>query len=161
MCTVVPGMGWPTVPYRVRSGGLAVAAALVSVRPYPSKTVTPAPSKNRPSRRSIPEPPDIACRTRPPMAWRTLEYTAFSKNWCWSRSPADGPGPSPNARCSLASAYFTATSTALSNGPAFPSRSALRRAAWKIFSKMYGTARMKLGRNAARSGSNSLARITG
>ena len=31
MWTVTPGMGWPTVPYRVRPGGLAVAAAVDSV----------------------------------------------------------------------------------------------------------------------------------
>ncbi len=72
MCTDVPGTGRPTVPYRVRSGGFAVAAALVSVSPYPSKTSTPAPAKNSPSRRSMPEPPDIACRIRPPIASRTF-----------------------------------------------------------------------------------------
>ncbi len=70
MCTLVPGTGRPTVPKRVRSGGLATAAPVVSVRPYPSKTVMPAPAKNSPSRRSIAEPPDIACRTRPPSASR-------------------------------------------------------------------------------------------
>ncbi len=129
--------------------------------PYPSKTVTPAPAKKRPSLRSIAEPPDMACRTRPPRAPRTFPYTVFSKNWCCTRSAADGPGPRPNAFCSSASAYATATSTALSKGPAFPSASARRRAAWKTFSKTYGTARTKLGRKAARSGSSSAAAITG
>lgn len=60
----------------------------------------------------------------------------------------------PQAFASTASAYLTATSTAFSNGPALPSFSALRRAALKTFSKMYGTARKKVGRNAARSGSS-------
>ena len=82
------------------------------------------------------EPPDMACRTRPPIASRTLPYTVFSKNWCCIRSAADGPGPRPNAFCSTASAYLTAMSTDLSKGPVFPSASALRRAALKTFSKM-------------------------
>lgn len=34
--TAVPGTGRPTVPGRGASGGVIVAAALVSVRPYPS-----------------------------------------------------------------------------------------------------------------------------
>lgn len=161
MCTVVPGIGSPTVPYRVRSGGLAVAAAVDSVSPYPSYTVTPAPSKNSPSRRSIPEPPDMACRIRPPIASRTFRYTTLSKNWCCIRSPADGPGPVPKARASSASAYFTAMSTALSNGPIRPSDSALRREASKTFSKMYGTARMNVGRNVTRSGISALADSSG
>ncbi len=58
---------------------------------------------------------------------------------------------------SIASAYRTAHSTALSNAPALPSFSAVRRAALKTFSKMYGTARMNEGRNAARSGSSAAA----
>ena len=73
------------------------------------------------------------------------------------RSDADGPGPVPNALASCASAYRTAHSTALSNGPDLPSFSALRRAALKTFSKMYGTARMNVGRNDCRSGSRAAA----
>jgi hypothetical protein len=73
------------------------------------------------------------------------------------RSDADGPGPVPQAFASTASAYFTAISTAFSNGPPLPSFSALRRAALNTFSKMYGTARMNVGRNAARSGSSAAA----
>lgn len=45
-------------------------------------------------------------------------------------------------------------STAFSKGADLPSFSALRRAALKTFSKMYGTARKKVGRKAARSGSS-------
>jgi hypothetical protein len=61
----------------------------------------------------------------------------------------------------MASAYFTATSTAFSNGPALPSFSALRREALKTFSKMYGTPRKNVGLNAARSGSRAAAFICG
>lgn len=88
---------------------------------------------------------------------RTLPYTARSKNWCCTRSAAEGPGPCPNARCSSASAYRTATSTALSNRPSRPSVSAARRAARNTFSKTYGTASTNVGRNAARSGSSASA----
>ncbi|CAM5617840.1 hypothetical protein SGLAM104S_04377 [Streptomyces glaucescens] len=63
----------------------------------------------------------------------------------------------PQAFSSIASAHRTATSTAFSNAPERPSRSALRRAASKTFSKMYGTARKKVGRKAARSGSRAAA----
>lgn len=63
----------------------------------------------------------------------------------------------PQAFASIASAYFTAISTAFSNGPALPSFSALRRAALKTFSKMYGTARMNVGLKATRSGSRAAA----
>ncbi len=72
MCTVLPGIGRPTVPYLVAPGGFAVAAAHDSVSPYPSNTVIPAPSRNSPRRRDIADPPDMACRTRPPIASRTF-----------------------------------------------------------------------------------------
>ncbi len=103
----------------------------------------------------------MACRIRPPIASRTFLYTTLSKNWCCIRSPADGPGPVPKARASIASAYFTAMSTALSNGPTRPSASALRRAPLKTFSKMYGTARMNVGRNVTRSGISAFAESSG
>lgn len=61
----------------------------------------------------------------------------------------------------MASAYFTAISTALSKAPARPSDSALRRAPLKTFSKMYGTARMKVGRKATRSGMSAFADSSG
>jgi hypothetical protein len=85
----------------------------------------------------------------------------LSKSWCCTRSAAEGPGPLPQAFASTASAYRTATSTAFSNGPALPSRSAFLRAALKTFSKMYGTARKNVGLNAARSGSRAAALICG
>lgn len=103
----------------------------------------------------------MACRTRPPIASRTFLNTTLSKNWCCIRSPGDGPGPVPNALCSIASAYLTATSKALSNGPSLPSASALRRAPLKTFSKMYGTARMNVGRNVTRSGISAFADSSG
>ena len=43
--TVTPGSGCPTVPILIRSGRFTVAAALLSVSPYPSSTVIPAPRK--------------------------------------------------------------------------------------------------------------------
>lgn len=61
----------------------------------------------------------------------------------------------------MASAYFTAMSTALSNGPCLPSASALRRAPLNTFSKMYGTARMNVGRNVIRSGISAFADSSG
>lgn len=73
---------------------------------------------------------------RPPIAARTFAYTSLSNSWCCIRSPAVGPGPTPHAFASTASAYRTATSTAFSNGPALPSFSALRREALNTFSKM-------------------------
>ncbi len=77
------------------------------------------------------------------------------------RSAAEGPGPAPKALRSRASAYRTAVSTARSKGPVRPSASALRRAPAKTFSKTYGTPSTKVGRKAARSGSNSAAASTG
>ncbi len=38
-----PGSGVPTVPILTFSGTLTVAGAVVSVRPYPSRTITPMP----------------------------------------------------------------------------------------------------------------------
>ena len=41
--TDVPGIGRPTEPTRCAPIKLRVAPAVVSVNPYPSRTVTPAP----------------------------------------------------------------------------------------------------------------------
>ena len=55
-----PGSGWPTVPILFRSGRLTVAAAVVSVSPYPCSTVTPTPRKKWHSRSVSAAPPETA-----------------------------------------------------------------------------------------------------
>ena len=69
-----------------------------------------------------------------------------------------GPGPMPKAlRLHAPPRTARRPRRPCRTGPPCPPRSALRRAALKTFSKMYGTARMNVGRNAARSGSSAAA----
>jgi hypothetical protein len=56
--TDTPGTGWPTVPILLRPGRFTVEAAVVSVSPYPSMMVIPAPRKKWPSRSPRAPPPD-------------------------------------------------------------------------------------------------------
>ena len=56
--TDTPGSGCPTVPILLRRGRFTVAAAVVSVSPYPSMMVIPAPRKKWPSRSPSGAPPD-------------------------------------------------------------------------------------------------------
>jgi hypothetical protein len=57
---------------RMAVGELPVAGALVSVRPYPSRTVMPQPRKKWPSLAPSGALPENARRTRPPSVARSL-----------------------------------------------------------------------------------------
>ena len=117
-----PGSAWPTVPYRVRSGGLAVAAArrlgqavaLVDRDARAREEQAEPPVHRRAARHGVPHP--AAHRRRGPCCTRASRRTGAA-----SAARPTGRGRCPRPSASIASAYRTATSTALSKGPDLPS----------------------------------------
>src|SRR5664280_1795395 len=87
IATAVPGIGCPTVPTRAARGRFSVVAAVLSVSPYPSKTVIPAPRKKCASCSPNGPPPLTAQRT-PPSSARNRRYTSRSATACWARQSA-------------------------------------------------------------------------
>ena len=149
-----PGIGGPTVPILMRSGGLIVATQVSSDMPHSSQMGMPSAAKNSSTSTGVGAAPATkrSARSRPRRS-RSLERTSASARAYSSARAASTSSPACSARTlrrPTSSAQRTAARRSSSGSASKPASSAAL-----VFSQIRGTAPNVVGRT---SGTNSITR---